>query len=472
MHGPGALGFAYALATLLCCTPPAPAQAPTADACAQVPASLVSSPLGRIGCSTMAAAFDVTNSVSPPDTRVLGVAAVQVPGAAGPRTKWFVSRANGTTNGAAAQQVSVFDGDLGNAPDASTYRTLPRAPSMVMNSLWGHRDGEGVAWTDSVTNAPRAATLWGDEGGNLHVLDAATEHWVGTVPLTGFAGTATGSVVRAIAARPFLGTAPDERMLVYVSDFASGIEEWLVDLRQLTAVRTTTPVVPSPSGTYGTACFVHNGNWLLAVHHQDALTCAGTGATRITVLDLAPATLGQVVWTRSGDTALAGELPNPNGGLAGGLAFTVLNGQPCLAALQQGVVDAITFLPVAPFAERGPADCSPVLLTIAGTARAGGTLELVVLGAQPQQVWVAGFDFPPLTSTPLPQNPACTLELPVPVTTIYVFPAVQGSVARLSLALPPTLVSNFTVDAGFIVPATGAVGSSNRIDLHVDLAPF
>ena len=472
MPRPGVLGLACRTASLLLFLAVAPARAQTAEACGSPQASLVSMPLGRIGCSTMAAPFDVTNQVSPPDTRVLGVAAVTVPGSAGPRTKWFVSRANGVTPGPAAQQVSVFDGDLGNAPLAASYRTMPHAPGMVMNSIWGHRDGEGVAWTDSVTNATRAATLWGDEGGNLHVLDAVSEQWTGSIALTGFGGAATGSVVRAVAARPFTTTAPDERVLVYVSDTASGIEEWLVDLRTLTAVRTATPLIPSPTGTYGAACFLHNGNWLLAVHHQDALTCTGTGATRITVFDLAPAQLGQVVWTRSGDTGLAGELPNPNGGLAGGLTFATVNGQPCLAALQQAQGDSITFLPVAPFAERGPADCAPVLLTIDGTARAGGTLELVVLGAQPQQVWVAGFDFPPLTATPMPQNPACMLELPVPVTTIYVFPPVQGTTARLSLALPPTLVSNFTVDAGFIVPATGAIGSSNRIDLHVDLAPF
>ncbi|MBK8096639.1 MAG: hypothetical protein IPK26_05995 [Planctomycetes bacterium] len=434
-------------------------QAPADEHAPAMPQLPSGAPEGAIDCSEIANPFDVTNTCGTGDVRILGVANVNS-NLTNVR-KWFFSGSNGGTTPQTNQQIYVYDADAANYPVAASVRGVLHHPSMV-SPLWGHRDGEGYTYVDTTNSQFKSIAMFGDEADQIMWLDAASETWLGQTTLTGFAG----AVVRALAIQPTNPAINTEVVKVYVSDFSSGIAVWDVNLALNTAAPdTSNPALTSPPGTYGASCFQHNNLWYLAVHHQSANTCVGTGLVKVSVIDINPgASYGSIVWTRTLDDSVPGPAPNINGGIAGGLQHCVVNGQPCFAGLQQATADTCGFVPYTIVSGRpGPADCGAEQLTLNTD---GSSLGLQVNGAAPGGLYVVALNFPPAAGIPLPFNPACTLDTALPVLATFLL---IGTNQTIPAPVPPGFVLDLVADAGRLATP---ITSTNRVDIQICPAPF
>ena len=412
-------------------------------------------PAAALDCLRSASPFDVTAPTT--DVRVVGVASVDYAAAGGGRArKWFFS---GAAGGAGAQRVYVFDGDITNMPSIPGTRAIAAAPGMV-SALWGHRDGEGYIYTDSVTQEEKAVCLFGDEGRNLHILDAKTEAWIGNVNLAAFGAATT----RAIGIVPRNLPNRDENIRVYVCDFQNGIEEWDLDLRTLAVARTARPVIQNPGAAYGIAAFWFGTTPYIAVFGQTQHACAGVGLARVTVYSLSPATYGNAVWSRSGDVQIPGNAPNLAGGLAGGAVTAFVNGQFTLCVLHQGVADTLGFVPMMGFGFNGPLDCTAIRLVVNGAPASGYPSGFSLLGMQAGDLAVTFLGPAPAAGLPLPLNLACKLDT-FPILAQFFMPPPAGGTSTIAFPIAPWVVGNLTADA-FLFRA-GMWTSTERIDMNI-----
>ncbi len=430
----------------------ADASLPAADVGPAAPATV--DPAAVLDCARCATPFDVTTPTG--DIRVVGVAWVDYPDVGGRTRKWFFS---GAAGGANAQRVYVFDSDLGSMPIVAGNRAIAAAPGLV-SAFWGHRDGEGYIYTDSVTQQDMAVCLFGDEGRNIHILDAKAEAWVGSVNLAAYGAATT----RAIGIVPKTLPNRNEEIRVYVCDFANGIEEWDVNLRTLVAARTARPVIANPGSAYGIAAFWYGTSPYIAVFGQTQHACPGVGLNKLTICSLSPATYGNVVWSRSGDVQIPGDAPNVAGGLAGGAVGAYVNGQFALSVLHQGTADTLGFVPEAGFGFNGPMDCTAIRLLVNGGPVSGRNTGFSLLGMQAGDLAVTLLGPAPAANLPLPFNLACKLDT-FPILAQFFMPAPVGGTSTIAFGIAPWVVGNLTADA-FIFRA-GNWTSTERIDLNI-----
>ncbi len=448
---------ALALASVVCAQQPANEMSPTAG-------GTVTGPLHGPDCQTVRAPFNVTATCGLNDIRILGIANTEYTVAGNTSRKWFFSGTNGGSVG--PQKVYVYDADRANNPIAATARNMNQHPGMI-SAFWGHRDGEGYTYIDTTTATVKSVVLFGDEGRNIHVLNAMTETWLGSFNLATYSTATT----RGVACRPKNAFA-DQQIYVYVCDFSNLIEEWELDLATGAATRTANVGIPNPGAGYGLSCFEYNGKWYLGHHGQIANTCtaAGAGLVKITIMDLTAGNYGTVVWSRTCDTSIPGAAPNVAGGIAGGLQHAWINGQPVLAGLQQATADTAGFVSYGGFGVNGAADCGSQILSVNGAPTAGAISGASLLGTPPASICILALAGPALAGLPFaPFNPACTLDTFPIALTIGFPPANPNGDTAISFLVPATFSGDLGYDS---VCFNGAWTSSNPVTVHVTAAPF